>query len=306
MNAELSEDELIRMMGQNPNSKQFYARCISLTCPNRFLSPDFQHLYQSRLSVIDLGAILVERHDENAENTRIMKTLIGMSKTWDPDALVSPDIVEKNELDLDPELVAFCVAKKKVMPTFSPAILMLKPAVQLLERVNVERTQFFTVDTEAERAVSEAIIRELRKEIHDIERKHSAIRSTKNTLTRPLNGNCLGSNPPFVFPSLHPVNRPAPSKENVPPVAAATLDIPAAAALLLAPHGRVSRPAISDPMDNTLQIIYNFTLEDAGTVHFAKSVNALLGLPTRPFKLCYPGESPTHDDKCPVCGLETM
>ncbi|KAJ7131229.1 hypothetical protein C8R44DRAFT_871751 [Mycena epipterygia] len=65
-------------------------------------------------------------------------------------------------------------------------------------------------------------------------------------------------------------------------------------------RARVSRPIVFDPMTDTLEIVYNFTLENTGTTHFrVAAVNALLGLPLRPLKACYPGESPTPDGKCP-------
>jgi hypothetical protein len=58
----------------------------------------------------------------------------------------------------------------------------------------------------------------------------------------------------------------------------------------------------TDHTDNLLDILYNFRSEELH-VQFVTAINTLLGLPERPFAPCYPGESPTLDNKCPVCDV---
>lgn len=56
-----------------------------------------------------------------------------------------------------------------------------------------------------------------------------------------------------------------------------------------------------DPISELNAALYEFSSEERH-LQLAAVVNAMLGLPECPFALCYPGESPTRENKCPVCG----
>ncbi len=59
----------------------------------------------------------------------------------------------------------------------------------------------------------------------------------------------------------------------------------------------------TDPLDQIMTLYINGTQEFSSITDSVLSfVNAVLGLPTRPFATCYPGEFPTEDNTCPVCG----
>ncbi|KAJ7108591.1 hypothetical protein C8R44DRAFT_884651 [Mycena epipterygia] len=259
----------------------------SLTC--------FQQSYQARLGVIDLGAILAGRLDSNEDNTRMMKAISGMSKDRDPNAPISLNALEMNDLYADPELVEFRREKAKVF-----------------ERIKVETTKLISLP-EGEQDAQDAqrqIILQLRTDIRNIDRKHGAIVSRENYALVALKRKKY-----FDEASLRQLRGIEPTPR-IPLAANRTVPLPVPAGKPPAPgqenqapnagqppprRARVSRPIVSDPMTDALEIVYNFTLENAGTPHFIAAVNALLGLPLRPFKACYPGESPTHDGKCPVC-----
>ncbi|KAJ7441082.1 hypothetical protein FB451DRAFT_1377387 [Mycena latifolia] len=343
MNAALPEDERVQMMGQTPGSDQFFKS------------------YKSRLAVIDLGAILAGRLEENEENVQLMKAACGMSKNRDPNAPISLDAEEMNELLADEELVQFREEKAK-----------------LFAQLKREITELVRLITDEDKDAQRQVIRGIRTQIRDIDRKHGAI-VTRETYAlvkvkrakyfeeasfRQLRGIGPTSRVPLAatrnLPPHPPQGQvPAPGKENRAPNASVDAHVhappdvhahphahahappdvhahphvhthapdvhahhhahvhappdvhahPHAHAHAHAPAGtrsaRVHRMAVSDPMDDAHAIIKNFTLENAGDAHFVASVNALLGLPDRPFKLCYPGESPTHDGRCPVCDKET-
>ncbi|KAF7348622.1 hypothetical protein MVEN_01380200 [Mycena venus] len=55
-----------------------------------------------------------------------------------------------------------------------------------------------------------------------------------------------------------------------------------------------------DPQTRLCDVLYFFAVPDI-SAETAAAVNALLGCPPRRFPACYPGESPTEDEKCPVC-----
>ncbi|KAJ7850429.1 hypothetical protein B0H13DRAFT_1729339 [Mycena leptocephala] len=283
MNARLPDDERKRMMGQNPNSHVFFES------------------YQARLAPIDLGAILAERLDSSDDNVRLMKAVCGMSKGRDPNAPTSLDLKDMNELLAEPDLVELREQRQKI-----------------LARIKEEKTTLKTLDEASEEiAAQEAVIRALvtdaRALAHDhnvivCREKYARLREKRQAFIDEASMRQLkGIKPVERVPlaAAHHHNAPAPAqraaststavsdKENVNP------NVPARPA-------RVSRPKARDPMDDVLDVIYNFTLEaddneDAGVVHFVNSVNALLSLPDRPSKLCYPGEAPTEDGRCPVC-----
>ncbi|KAJ7624641.1 hypothetical protein FB45DRAFT_85510 [Roridomyces roridus] len=74
----------------------------------------FSKAYQSRMSTVDLSAVLAGRHEENEVNTDIMKTIRGMSKTRDENAPISLNAAERMELFMDEELVEFRAEKAKL------------------------------------------------------------------------------------------------------------------------------------------------------------------------------------------------
>ncbi|KAJ7176267.1 hypothetical protein C8R43DRAFT_1197899 [Mycena crocata] len=284
MNAALPEDERRRMMGQNPDSNQFFASTES---------------YQSRLASIDLGAILAGRHEANEDNTNMMDQIRGMSKSRDANAPISLDVAELNELHADPELVEFRVKKVNLRAELKE---------EITKRLSIDK------DDDVAMALQNAVINDLRTAIRTIDRKHTAI------ITRETYALVAAKRKAYFDEASYRVLNNIQPEQRI-PLAAKSKNVPAApppsAAAArpgqenLAPgtapparRARVSLPAAPDPMAEALQVVYNFTPEDDGPTHFVASVNAFLGLPERAFKHGYPGESPTHDDKCPVCGAD--
>ncbi|KAJ7746494.1 hypothetical protein DFH07DRAFT_832797 [Mycena maculata] len=58
-----------------------------------------------------------------------------------------------------------------------------------------------------------------------------------------------------------------------------------------------------DPASRLCDILYRFAQRDLHA-ETAAAVNAYLGAPERRFAPCYQGESPTQDEKCPVCSAD--
>lgn len=91
--------------------------------------------------------------------------------------------------------------------------------------------------------------------------------------------------------SLRVATSSASQKENVPLTSSAPLPI--------APPIDSNLPS-SDPVSELMTVLYEFSSEERH-LQLAAAVNAFLGLPECPYAFCYPGESPTHDNTCPVC-----
>ncbi|KAF8210993.1 hypothetical protein K438DRAFT_2011414 [Mycena galopus ATCC 62051] len=284
MQAALTESERKRMMGHNPGSDQFQAA------------------YEARLAPIDLGSILTERLESSEENVLVMKALTGMSKDRDPNAPISLDAREENELLADEELVGLRVEKAKL-------------------RLRIEEARRLPDPTPEEETAAQDLIVQLVGQIRDLDRRHQGIvsRETRALILlkrkkyfadaslRQLTGKMPAQRVPLmsttnVLHDISPVSTTAaPGKENRSQRAPAPPPRP-----------------LSDPMTDALDIIYNFTVtadddggdsSDAvpiGTAHFLASVNALLGLPERAPKMCYPGQSPTLENKCPMCDVEMI
>lgn len=156
-------------------------------------------------------------------------------------------------------------------------------------RIAVETTNYLCLSTDAERDVQNAVIQQLRADIRDINRKHNAIvtRETyalvalkrKNYFAeaslRQLRGEvrlAVSFPCPATMLTLKagPQRIPLAATRNVPvppsghnraAIAGKENEVPGAASPSNLPRGRVSRPAVSDPMDDALEIIYNFILE---------------------------------------------
>ncbi|KAJ7348886.1 hypothetical protein DFH08DRAFT_959088 [Mycena albidolilacea] len=217
---------------------------------------------------IDLGAVLAGRLEVDEEHTQIMKSVAGMSKDRDPTAPISLTAAEHNELQLDPELVELREEKSK-----------------LNELVKAATTKLKTLEEETAIAEQKITIAALCVEIHKVDRKHGAslrqLQGTEVATCTPL----LSANNSIRAPAA--AAGPLDSGKNGPKSA------------------RAVRPP-SDPMADALEIIQNFTSIDAGNDHFIASVNALQGLLETLPKVCFPGQSPTADGKCPFCDLEMI
>ncbi|KAJ7760035.1 hypothetical protein B0H16DRAFT_1720260 [Mycena metata] len=281
MSAALFEDDRRQMMGHNPNSDMFFER------------------YQSRLGTFDLRAILAGRL-EDEDNIALMKNLRGMSKGRDPNAPIALTAAQHNELHADEELVEFRIAK-----------------VGLQARLKQEITKLSSLDDDADDEIlaQKEVIDDMRNEIRTIDRKHCAIVSREtHAMIQASRKTYFEEASMRVLQGIEPIKRiPLAATRNVPkpaPAAAGSrtgqenLD---PSAPTPARPTRVPRPASQlNAMQEALQVLAHFTPTDTITEHFIVSVNALLGLPDRPSKHCYPGENPTHDNKCPVCNVELI
>ncbi|KAJ7470366.1 hypothetical protein FB451DRAFT_1399974 [Mycena latifolia] len=249
-------------------------------------------IYSSLITALSserLGAIVESGccKGSNKALTFSLKAITGMSKNRDPNAPISLDAAERNELLADPELVELREAKAK-----------------LVKRVQDETTKLLCLETDDEKTAQQDVIlrNSSRAEIRDVQRQHASIvsretyalvaakRKFRHGLVAPITRHPTHSNQSNAFP----LPRAATSQfhlDLLQPLAAKKISL------------RTPRPQQLTKLESL--IIYNFTLEDAGAVNFTASVNAFLGLPERPFKNCYPGEGPTHDGKCPVCHIET-
>ncbi|KAK7020388.1 hypothetical protein R3P38DRAFT_3272261 [Favolaschia claudopus] len=280
MNAALPEDERRRMMGQDPNSNQFFES------------------YQSRLAAIDLGAILADRHETSPENMHAMKTVMGMSKGRDPNAPISLSVAEINELNADPELVQFRIERKQIVARIK------QEEFELMRLLSQEDDEAFEAQ--------QHLILDLRGQVRILDTKHNVIvsRETRAIVTDKRKRYFADASR-RILQGITPIERvPLAAVQNIPKApstsistAPGTENVPVAST---SGGRRLASTASNDPMDLVRELVYNFTLENAGAPHFVACVNAFLALPERPVPLCFPGESPTAEGRCPVptCNIE--
>ncbi|KAF8192734.1 hypothetical protein K438DRAFT_855713 [Mycena galopus ATCC 62051] len=285
LDAALGDNERRRLMGQNPGSDEFYKS------------------YQSRLLQVDLGAIMADRLDANPDNAYAMKEVAGMSKGRDPAAPISLNSQERNELLADEELVDMRVEKAKL-------------------RERIQEIRWLPALTDAEQEVGKQQIALLVTQIRNLDRKHGAIvsRETRALIREKRRKYHEGTSRRQLAGTASPQRLPLMSTKNVPRELPPVQPSAAPGKENRPPRGSASslRPP-SDPMKDALDIICNFTVDTPGsvpadeasvvaapaeTVHFVNSVNALLGLPERPPKPCYPAQSLTPDGDCPFCDVE--
>lgn len=67
--------------------------------------------------------------------------------------------------------------------------------------------------------------------------------------------------------------------------------------------GKENRPtaAVANPVDTLARVFFDSTPDSGRHVHTLLAIDALLDLPPNQLHRCYPGESPTKDNTCPVC-----
>ncbi|KAF7331308.1 hypothetical protein MKEN_00008000 [Mycena kentingensis (nom. inval.)] len=287
LNAVLSEQDTRTMMGQTDNSRMF------------------EEHYKTRLMNIDLGAIFAERTDNpNRDNIAVMKTLTSMGSTRDPRAPTRLDAAELTAIDNEPELVALRVEEREMKAQLGDE------EVKLME---IPEDDEAAVDAQAK------VVRELGARIKSAKLQHKALVSQEIRIRlaekrklyfagasgRELRGEAPPTRVPMAARNIASTAAPSAAtrgKENVPP----TSGDQSTSSGQLAGAARLRRLRAVNPVEHVLTIMNNFALDAPPSSHIVESINALLALPTRPFPLCYPGESPTLEGKCPVCDQDLL
>ncbi|KAJ7058504.1 hypothetical protein C8F01DRAFT_292364 [Mycena amicta] len=242
-------------------------------------SEQFYANYMARLGTTDLGAILAERTDApDVNNSKIMKLLTGMARDRDPNAPLALSAAELAAINAEPDLVDLRSERQQVLDKF--------------EDERIKLAGIGDDDDEAHKKQCD-LVDSLSQEAKTLQRRHLAIvvSETRCRLREKRKKYFEGA-------SARQLSGEKPAE--IMPMAAAT----SSNTTRTANEHAHRLPVITDPLQQAHIILTSFTLESAPAEHFMTCANTLLGLPTHPSPLCYPGEGPTDDCKCAVCKMD--
>ncbi|KAJ7629713.1 hypothetical protein DFH06DRAFT_708967 [Mycena polygramma] len=248
----------------------------------------FKDAYESRVHGHDLGGIFHNR-GQDQEKLKLTSALSGMSVGRDSAAPTQLSLQGRATLFNEPELMEM----RETLKTMQEGVAALRTAFKGIDPATEDEEEL------DEFAALQGRIREERKQCLQFRAKYDAIinRETharlkierdaffKNGSLRQLSGETTGSR-----------------SNPRPPLA----EVQAAKFRTSRASGGANQKFLVtieaiDPITRLTDILYNFAHDGNVTAETEAAVNAYLGLPERPFPPCYPGESPTEDNKCPVC-----
>ncbi|KAF8207279.1 hypothetical protein K438DRAFT_431447 [Mycena galopus ATCC 62051] len=288
----------------------------------------YEDSYQARTLTYNLGGLLHGR-ERNPEAEALAESATSMSVHADPDALTRLDVHDIAEMERDETLVEMRQRTQQYRARADALILQLKsldPAAADHDEEHADlhgqlRTALITLREHSTKYVAivtrekDALLKAKRKAFFD----GSSLRQLTGTTRRPLVDVTRQS---FV-PRRIPVVR-ASGKENggapamsvadkdltAPPPSVADTDLvdgatPTSVADtdLVAPAPSVADNDLIDPHAALVRVLYHSQEEELAEDVMA-AVTTYLGAPVRRFALCYPGECPTQDEKCPVCSID--
>ncbi|KAJ7268710.1 hypothetical protein B0H12DRAFT_1096239 [Mycena haematopus] len=250
----------------------------------------FASAYQTRSHAQDFGAVLHGREDDE-ESIRSAQTATTMSVDRDRDAPTALDLCDLAELDREPEMVVMRATKTGLRAAAATIVLSLKSlsedAADDEARANLHgdlRTA--TLKLKAHMASYRAIrARELRTRM-----KTKRELWYKGTSRRQLTGEAQSARKPL---NDKTVNAVVPYKHRV-------VDSSGKENIEITSKSLINMSPIN-PQDALFDVLYH-SADPCLRTEVAATVDMYLGLPKRRYALCYPGEYPTADEKCPGCG----
>ncbi|KAJ7474523.1 hypothetical protein B0H11DRAFT_2035750 [Mycena galericulata] len=258
----------------------------------------FAKAYQSRLLTHDLGGILHGR-GEDASTVALTKSAASVGRA--PGLPTKLDLNRRAELEREPELVAMRTELAKMKADIQNGVTKLKS----IDPEDPDADELF--------AEQHGSLRSKRNERDQLRAKYQAIivRETyarlktmqKDHIDEASGWQLQGKAPPGPTPMA--LARPPladKTRQAVPMLQHRVVGSDGKENSTAAPSVLVSIAGI-DPEALLCDVLYRFPECDLATETIA-SVTAMLGAPERPFAACYPGESPTVAEKCPVCGTD--
>ncbi|KAJ7229884.1 hypothetical protein GGX14DRAFT_344441, partial [Mycena pura] len=235
----------------------------------------FQTSYQSRSFTHDLGGIWHGR-GQDANAIELARSASSLSVGMDSTAPIQLGVHDRAQLLNEPELIEMRERTKKEVRQLH------------LRRKSIDSE---TPEGEEEFAEVQGLIRVATKRLHTHVSQYNAVfqRESRVRIKLARDKHMAGNSRRQLGLAGPPTTRIVTSagKENAQP--------PSQLALRLQAHLDVLEPE-AELCDMLYHSSYDNVTEEALAV-----LNGYLGLPERPFALCYPGESPTKDEQCPVC-----
>ncbi|KAJ7430543.1 hypothetical protein B0H11DRAFT_2135202 [Mycena galericulata] len=280
-NRELGAEERRAMMTHGPDSDMF------------------RDSYQSRQHEHDLGAILNER-EPNQENIAVIKAVSGASAGRDADAPTTLSFEGRAAMLREPELVA-----------------MRENIAQIKDDVSTLVTKLASLDLDSEdpdmleeRASLVGETWEKRRARWRLQAKYHAIVAREENIRfkierrdfyKTVSRQQLEGKPAPSAPAMVHARVPLADKTLTPHVPFEHRFVTSTGKSTPGATNFLKQIEQVDPIAQLCDVLYHSAEPDIGLETVA-AVTAYLGLPERPFAPCYPGESPTAKNKCPVCG----
>ncbi|KAF7370646.1 hypothetical protein MSAN_00697600 [Mycena sanguinolenta] len=249
----------------------------------------FARSYQTRTYAHDFGAIFNGR-EQDPEVERRAQVAASMGAKRDPDAPTTLDLNDIAALDNEKELVDMRVKKQELSTAVANLVTALKTlpddadndaSADIHARLRTARNKLTT---------HKAQYYAIRSREMDIRLKMKRTEWYEGTSKRQLEGTA--------------VRKPLADKLNnlAQPFHHQVLDSEGTENVRLAKKMAVNMNPI-DPHEAFIDALYNshdpYLADEVVSV-----VNLFLSLPARRLAQCYPGEFPTADEKCPVCGMD--
>ncbi|KAJ7199694.1 hypothetical protein GGX14DRAFT_572725 [Mycena pura] len=264
----------------------------------------YQNAYQSHLSTHDLGGIWHGRgQDSNA--TELARSANSLSIGMDPTAPIQLGVHDRAQLLNEPELIAMREHTKRNLWLYSAIITesVKNPWTLEVEQLHLRRKSIDAETPEGKEEFTEVqgLLRVATKRLQAHVSQYNAViqRESRVHVKLAQDKHMAGNSRRQL--GLAPANPPEPHLATArPPLAAKTGQGPPMTqlALRLQAHLDVLNPE-ADLCDTLYHSSYDNVTEEALAV-----LNGYLGLLEHQFTLCYPGESPTKEERCPVCNQD--
>nr|GAT56427.1 predicted protein [Mycena chlorophos] len=266
LNHEVTEEERLQMMGHTTRSKVF------------------QIAYLTRVSNVNLSAILAERMDNDATTTAAIGS---MSCGRDTNAPLALDASEVTAIRSEPELVDLRSKKQET-----------------ISKIADEQAKLDLISEEDEEAFEAqcAVVNNLRGDAKALERRHLALFTAEHRIRLIEKRDAY-----FAGASRRQLTGEEPPTRAPLAVISTNVSRPSSSTAIAAgkENGHVRRlPRLVSPIQEARTIIVNFTVDAPRYEHLLDSGNALLSIPSHPSPLCYPGEGPTKKNTCGVCNSD--
>ncbi|KAJ7888111.1 hypothetical protein B0H14DRAFT_3127394 [Mycena olivaceomarginata] len=255
----------------------------------------FANSYQTRSYTHDFGGMLHGRErDPAGEALAYSATTLSVDR--DPDAPTCLDLFEMAALNAEPELISMRTQRLQLRADAKSFILQLKTLDPDDPELDDARTDLHAQlrSTIVELKKSCAVYSALRGREMSARLKVKRAAWFKDGSRRQLSGEAQAApRTPLVDKT---VSRPVPFVHRI-----------------VTSEGKengksaTNQPAFNmspiNPQDALFEVLYHSS-EPCLADDITAAVNMFSGLPARRFAHCYPGEHPTTDEKCPVCGTD--
>ncbi|KAJ7232501.1 hypothetical protein C8J57DRAFT_1578787 [Mycena rebaudengoi] len=247
---------------------------------------------------------IFHERDQDTEKLALAKRIASAAVGRDSDAPTSLTVAQQAELLAEPELVSLRVRRADLA-----YLLQLKVATHKLALASLDP------DSEDPQVIEDfanlhSTIRRLMREGCEIQSTHDLIfnresvarvRKAQATFHARSSGRQLRGEAAPSAPTMALARKPLADKTRNVVLAPETYVITSLGKENHTPSSTFALSSLCiDPIMDLIDILYRFATPNISD-QVAPAVNALLGLPQRPFPVCYPNESPNADNCCPVC-----